>query len=64
MLITNSTHQILEMCYPTQLAEDNNIRAKFTLDTKDGKGIALSCGGIFKGKSYIGSFAGFIDGCV
>lgn len=58
-LIATTTYQTLELCYPSALAEDSTLRATFTLNTKDGRGIAVTLGGLFKGKNYIGSFAGF-----
>lgn len=57
-LITGNQFQVLQMTYPSAVADDNVLRAKFTLDVKNGKGVALSGGGIFKGETYIGSFDG------
>lgn len=60
-LITGNQFQVLQMTYPSAVADDNVLRVKFTLDVKNGKGVALSGGGIFKGENYIGSFDGLCD---
>lgn len=56
--ITTNQVQILQLVFPSAVKEDNTLRAKFTLDVLNGKGVALSGGGLFKGEKYIGSFDG------
>ena len=57
-LVTGNLFQVLQLTYPSAIAADTTLRVKFTLDVRNGKGVALSGGGIFKGENYIGSFDG------
>ncbi len=59
-LIQEEVYQTIQMCFPSRRSDDSVIRAMFTLDTKEGKAIALSGGALWKGFSYLGSFDGFV----
>lgn len=48
------------MTFPSEMADDNVIRASFVLDVKDGVGTSVNNGGLWKGTRYIGSFDGLV----
>lgn len=58
-LVSNTVYQTISMTFPSAKADDGAIRVSFALDVKDGVGIGLSGGGVWKGEQFIGSFDGF-----
>lgn len=59
-LVQEEVFQAIQISYPSRRADDNALRAVFTLNVKDGAAIAMSGGAIWKGFSYIGSFDGLV----
>lgn len=57
--VSSTVYQTISLTFPSAKADDGKIRVSFALDVKDGVGIGLSGGGVWKGEQYIGSFDGF-----
>ena len=53
-------YQTISMEFPSEKANDGEIRVSFALDVKNDTAIGLSGGGIWKGLDLIGSFDGFV----
>jgi len=53
-------YQTISMDFPSERADDNEIRVSFALDVHNDTAIGLSAGAVWKGLAYIGSFDGFV----
>lgn len=53
-------YQTISMEFPSEKANDGEIRVSFALDVKNDTAIGLSGGGVWKGLELIGSFDGFV----
>lgn len=59
-LIQNSISAVMQMAFPSALADDSTLRAVFSLEVRDGVALNLWGGGIYQGREFVGSFSGLM----
>ena len=59
-LIQNSISAVMQMAFPSALADDSTLRAVFSLEVRDGVALNLWGGGIYQGREFVGPFSGLV----